>query len=224
MQVIFFHIGDNSNKRLIIRKSSGNIGIGTENPLAGLEIFKGNTNNLALLLKSSGAGWGSGLQFENTSGNKYGIYSGSDGKWHFSHEGQGDRFIVDASGNIGIGTTDTQGFKLGVDGRIAATEVKVATYLKWPDFVFDNNYNLPSLKEVEKHIKEKGYLKNIPSAEEVKKDGFFLGDMDSKLLQKIEELTLYTIEQEKELKNQRVINKNLEERLQKIEAILASKN
>ncbi len=105
-------------------------------------------------------------------------------------------------GNVGIGTKDTKGFKLGVNGKIAATEVKVATYNNWADFVFKKEYKLPTLTEVENHIKEKGHLENIPSAKEVKKDGFFLGQMDAKLLQKIEELTLYTIDQEKKLNTQ----------------------
>lgn len=108
---------------------------------------------------------------------------------------------VFGNGNIGIGTANTQGFKLGVDGKIAATEVKVATYSNWPDYIFNKDYQLPTLKEVEKHIKEKGHLKNIPSAKEVKEnDGIELGEMNRKLLQKIEELTLYTIEQDKQIK------------------------
>ena len=121
--------------------------------------------------------------------------------------------INDDTGNVGIGTTDTQGFKLGVNGKIAATEVKVALYTNWSDFVFEKGYNLPTLKEVEKHIEEKGHLENIPSAEEVAENGFFLGEMDAKLLQKIEELTLYTIEQEKELETQREENKTIKEQL-----------
>ncbi len=110
--------------------------------------------------------------------------------------------VLNKDGNLGIGTTNTKGFKLGVNGKIAATEVKVATYSNWADFVFKKDYNLPTLSEVENHIKENGHLANIPSAAKVKKDGFFLGEMDAKLLQKIEELTLYTIQQEKDLKNQ----------------------
>ena len=74
------------------------------------------------------------------------------------------------------------------------------TLIGWSDFVFFKDYKLPTLKEVENHIKEKGHLKDIPSAKEVEKNGFFLGEMDAKLLQKIEELTLYTIEQEKKIK------------------------
>ncbi len=125
--------------------------------------------------------------------------------------------VIDKNGNVGIGTTDTQGFKLGVNGRIAATEVKVAKYEHWADFVFEEDYDLPTLKEVEKHIEEKGHLENIPSAEEVKKDGFFLGEMDAKLLRKIEELMLYTIEQEKELKKQEVRAKSQQEKMKQLE-------
>ena len=105
-------------------------------------------------------------------------------------------------GNVGIGTSDTKGFKLGVNGKIFANEIKVAIYPNWPDFVFEKTYSLPSLREVENHIKEKGHLKNIPSSKEVEKNGFFLGEMDAKLLQKIEELTLYIIEQEKKFEKQ----------------------
>ncbi|MNF81810.1 hypothetical protein D3C84_641000 [compost metagenome] len=68
----------------------------------------------------------------------------------------------------------------------------------WPDYVFKKEYNLPTLEEVEKHIAVKGHLENIPSEEEVLKNGINLGDMNAKLLQKIEELTLYMIEMKKE--------------------------
>ncbi|WP_303318698.1 DUF4200 domain-containing protein [Flavivirga abyssicola] len=111
----------------------------------------------------------------------------------------GDLILNDYGGNVGIGTTDTKGFRLGVKGDIAAEEVKVALHSNWSDFVFDDDYKLPTLTEVENHISKKGHLKDIPSAEEVNKYGIFLGEMDAKLLQKIEELTLYTIQQEKEI-------------------------
>jgi len=130
-----------------------------------------------------------------------------------------DDEILFIKGNktVGIGTNDTKGFKLGVNGKIAATEVKVATYANWPDFVFKKDYNLPSLKDVENHIKTKGHLANIPSAKQVEKGGFFLGQMDAKLLQKIEELTLYTIQQEKDLEEQDKRNMKQESRMKKLE-------
>ena len=130
-----------------------------------------------------------------------------------------DVMTMSDKGTVGIGTRDTKGFKLGVEGKVAATEVKIATYANWADFVFAKNYQLPSLEEVESHIKEKGHLQNIPSASEVKKEGFFLGEMDAKLLQKIEELTLYTIQQEKEIQQLKKQNKELLKLAKEIEVI-----
>lgn len=103
--------------------------------------------------------------------------------------------------NIGIGTINfidgTDTYRLAVKGAIRAERVKV--YTTWADFVFEKNYSLPSLEEVEKHIQENGHLKDIPSAKEVELNGIELGEMNKKLLQKIEELTLYIIEINKEI-------------------------
>nr|WP_068892974.1 hypothetical protein [Pedobacter panaciterrae] len=99
---------------------------------------------------------------------------------------------IKGNGNIGVGT-ETPTDRLSVNGKIRAHEIKVET-ANWPDYVFAKGYQLPSLKETEQHINEKGHLPGIPSAEEVKANGVDLGDMNAKLLQKIEELTLYLIE------------------------------
>jgi len=119
----------------------------------------------------------------------------------FSWDSYGNRkMILTASGNLGIGITNPQN-KLDVNGTIHSKEVKVDMD-GWSDFVFKKEYNLPTLEEVEKHIKEKGHLENIPSEEEVLKNGINLGEMNTKLLQKIEELTLYSIEQNKKIEVQ----------------------
>ncbi|SCY69892.1 hypothetical protein SAMN02927916_3029 [Flavobacterium anhuiense] len=110
------------------------------------------------------------------------------------------------AGNVGIGTKNPQN-KLDVNGTIHSKEVKVDMD-GWSDFVFKKEYNLPTLLEVEKHINEKGHLENIPSEKEVIKNGINLGEMDAKLLQKIEELTLYVIDLNKKLEEQ---NKELEQ-------------
>ncbi len=101
-------------------------------------------------------------------------------------------------GNVGIGTANTFGYKLAVNGTIGSTEVKVENTSSWPDFVFDNDYELPTLEEVEQHIAENGHLPEIPGEAEVAENGINLGEMNAKLLQKIEELTLYMIEQNKQ--------------------------
>ena len=100
------------------------------------------------------------------------------------------------NGNIGIGTTSPSN-KLSVNGTIRAKEVRVNT--GWSDFVFEEDYALPTLEEVASHIKAHKHLPDIPSAAEVEAEGVELGTISSKLLQKIEELTLYVIEQEKRI-------------------------
>jgi len=119
------------------------------------------------------------------------------------------RMYVTASGNVLINpkivpgghldpaATSYDGGKLQVRGLIRAQEIKVET-TNWPDFVFAKNYQLPSLQTTEQHILANGHLPGIPSAAEVEKDGIALGEMNKKLLQKIEELTLYLIEMKKE--------------------------
>lgn len=118
------------------------------------------------------------------------------------------RMVINGeTGNVGIGTLNPGDWKLAVKGKIRATEVKVET--GWADFVFYEDYDLPTLEDVEMHIKEKGHLKDIPDAKEVEENGILLGEMNAKLLQKIEELTLYTIEQEKKIKQLKTKDKEL---------------
>lgn len=135
------------------------------------------------------------------------------------------RFFIEENGNVGIGTI-TPDSKLAVNGKIHTKEVKV-DLIGWSDFVFYENYDLPTLKEVEDHIKAKGHLKDIPSEKEVVENGIQLGEMNAKLLQKIEELTLYTIQQEKKIqKQEEEINalKDVSKRLEKLEKLLSEKN
>jgi len=122
-----------------------------------------------------------------------------------------NRFTIMDNGNVGIGMMIPDA-KLSVNGTIHSKEVKV-DMIDWSDFVFKKEYNLPTLEEVENQIKEKGHLENIPSEEEVVKNGINLGEMNAKLLQKIEELTLYVIEQNKKLEAYKKNNMNLSNRI-----------
>nr|WP_299067257.1 hypothetical protein [uncultured Allomuricauda sp.] len=139
----------------------------------------------------------------NGSSTGYWIKSGSD--------------IYYDSGNVGIATQNIGNWQLAVGGKIRAEEIKVET--GWADYVFKEGYHLPTLEEVEKHIQEKGHLINIPSAKEVEENGIQLGEMNKLLLEKIEEQTLYILQQQKQIRQQKEKNKSLEGRLVKLEQL-----
>lgn len=118
------------------------------------------------------------------------------------------RFSITRSGNIGIGTDAPQSL-LDVRGKIIADEVEIKVN-KGSDFVFHPEYNLRSLSEIETFVKENKHLPEIPSEKEMQENGLNLNDMQMKLLQKIEELTLYVIEQNKQIAAQNERIKQLE--------------
>ena len=121
------------------------------------------------------------------------------------------RWPIYLSDKVGIATNDIPpGYKLAVDGKVIAEEMKVQVSEQWPDYVFDDSYELKSLAETKRFIEQNGHLPDVPSATEVDENGISLGKMDAKLLRKIEELTLYLIAQDKEIKQ-------LKEKLQQIE-------
>lgn len=94
-------------------------------------------------------------------------------------------------------TVNVSNYKLFVTGGILTEEVRVSLASTWADYVFAKDYKLPTLTELEKQIKIKGHLPNMPSAKEVKENGIELGEMTKMQQEKIEELTLYAIEQNK---------------------------
>jgi hypothetical protein len=180
---------------------SGNIGIGTTIPGGKLDV------NGAVFLKGKSI-----LASDGTSS-----YFQSNAASYFENMGSVSAMIT-ASGNFGIGTTDPKN-KLSVNGTIWAKEVKVSL-TDAADWVFDTNYKLKPLADVEKYIYENKHLPEIPSAEEFRQNDMNVSQMSNKLLQKIEELTLYAIEQQKELDRLKTENekyKSLAERLSAIE-------
>ncbi len=209
-----FHFENQAGESIILGRGNGNIGIGRIDPQTRLDVSGGNIRLSGGKVTQSGdIANDNNAIFINTATNGYGIYSkgGLGNRYAFHFENQAGESIIlgRGNGNIGIGTTSPDA-KLAVNGNIHTKEVKV-DLVGWPDHVFEKSYNLPTLEQVENHIKEKGHLKDIPSAKEVEKDGILLGEMDSKLLQKIEELMLYTIQQQKEIKE-------LKSRLGKLES------
>ncbi len=112
-------------------------------------------------------------------------------------------------GNIGFGTIPDSIYRIQVAGHMRAEEIVVET--GWADFVFDDQYELKSLAEVESFIHANGHLPDIPDGASIESNGLSLGDMSVRFMQKIEELTLYTIDQEKRLDQQdTIINELIE--------------
>ncbi|MDB5014380.1 MAG: hypothetical protein JWQ25_2582 [Daejeonella sp.] len=201
----------------------GNVGIGTTNPQSlltlGNLVPSSSVVNKRLQINGSwvqndGTKQLTAMSFVATSGGNADPFQDIDSEayknWHlasisekgfyaiprfsFIHRGM-EALTINDGGNVGIGTTSATE-KLSVKGKIRAQEIKVEM-TNWSDFVFDKDYKNASLADLEKFITDNHHLPNIPSTAEVQKNGVNLGEMNAKLLQKIEELTLHLIEQNK---------------------------
>ena len=185
-----------SSGNLIMVEGGGNVGVGIS-PSSKLTV-QGPDNN------------GSSATLEvKTSGGQTMLIDGNE----LDVTGTSNTLYINANSNkpVTIGAfTEASGYMLSVSGKIAAEEIRIQTKSAWPDYVFDDNYDLLPLDELEKKIIENKHLPGIPSAEEVAKEGLVVGDMQRKMMEKIEELTLYIIDQQKTITN-------LEERIKSLE-------
>lgn len=214
------------NERVTI-SGSGNVGIGITSPDANAKLdVAGNvriegpgtwTTGASAVCKFGGTGennqlikavYGTGMVFQTFTNNSF-IWQDQNGT---------AKMTLDANvGRLGIGTTAAPTEMLEVNGNVKCASVKIGGWiLEAPDYVFDKSYKLPSLQEVEKKIITDKHLPDVPSAVEMKKKGMDLCQLNMTLLKKVEELTLYAIDQDKKMELQ---NKMIEEQSKKIAAL-----
>ncbi len=218
---------------LVVQSNTGRIGIGTNSPISkldvngqitvsapsgilfyssnkGVQTFKLTNDNLIgvnnIIINDDGVS--EGIDWQN--GRNISMSTVGQGGYNAFRFGTKTSFpYVFEGGNVGIGTTNPKE-KLVVNGKISATEVKVKSTPN-SDYIFEPDYALRPIQEVETFIKAYKHLPDIPSAEEFKQNGVGLGEMDNMLLKKVEELTLYVIELKKENEELKARDKEIDE-------------
>lgn len=201
----------------------GNLGIGTATPLGKVDILAA-TDEVALRLSmpTSEDAAAYDIKWANSNADVVHRIQYSSTYYDFMNVNRATRNVSFNGGNVSIGTTTIPiGYKLAVNGKIIAIEIQVEA--DWADFVFESTYKLMPLKELDNYIQENKHLPEIPTTEEVKENGISIGEMNAKLLQKIEELTLYTIQQQYLINNQQelieVLKSGMETQNKRIEQI-----
>jgi hypothetical protein len=230
-----FSNGGTATNNLVLQSSGSNVGIGTTSPGTTLDVkgvIRSTTGGLQIgkfaipanpqlsigidynVFAGSAIinGWGNSsnpgisVGTTRTDGVAFSVVTGAtlDANWLPSALGN-TAFTVLGNGNVGIGTTNTQGYTFAVNGTAIATSMTVKAYANWPDYVFKKDYQLAPLTDVKTYIDQNHHLPEIPSEEQVAKDGLNLGEMDKVLVKKVEELTLYTIASDKQIKEEQTM-------------------
>lgn len=219
----------NGNASRMVIDNEGKVGIGTTSPKQRLHIYKGSagtfgsftnttamfesdTDNYVSLMspttKPSGITFGN--EFNAASGGVIYNSASTPNGLQFRTNGNTARMSILSNGEVVIGTFESAtGHKLSIDGKVACEEVRVQVSQSWPDYVFKEDYPLNKLDDVQNYIDQYGHLPGVPSAEKVEENGLEVGEMQRIMVEKIEELTLYILEQ-----NERV--KALEEELENL--------
>jgi hypothetical protein len=217
---------------MYLSPTSSFLGIGTTSPGSPLDV-KGTIHDAGTLIvdaQTSGsiAGWFRGV----ASGDANVVVQGDGGSWpafwisgtqtylkigaNGGTEPTQGAINIDGSGHVGINTLNTSSFNFNVNGSAVFDQVTVEVFSSnnpnsspWADYVFDKGYQLPSIYSVADYIKANNHLPGIPTTAEVKKNGLDLGATQAKLLEKIEQLTLYTIDLQKQADQSKTENEML---------------
>jgi hypothetical protein len=213
-----FLLRNNLGDTLVRMRDDGRMGIGYNGSSYGRTLNMGGTGINFYTANEAAFGGAvfptdtSLILWSNSAANNYLVLQPSWGNTGVGTYTPNAKFHVNGAQLIG-GNAEriATGYQLSVAGKIIAEEVKIQLRASWPDYVFGKNYKLMPLDELEESINKNKHLPNIPSAAEVEKDGISLGDMNKRLMEKVEELTLYIIDLNKK-------NNTLAEKVEKLEA------
>jgi hypothetical protein len=145
----------------------------------------------------------------------YWLFRGSDNDMELWGRSLSTRYgphlqIDRANGEVAIGSTFATGYKLSVSGKVICTELRVNLVANWPDYVFKPDYLLLPVEELGEYINANGHLPNVPPASEIEKSGMDVGEMQRLMMEKIEELSLYIVKQQQQIKElQDKVNNNV---------------
>lgn len=195
----------------VYNTNSGNIGIGTTTPESALDVSKflpeasviiHNTGDIGgaafqMIDDHSGSHWKFKSYYVNGGGFKIRDHANANDVIVVQNNARENALYFSSDGNVGIGTTSPAS-DLAVNGKITCKEVEV-TLDGWPDYVFEKDYNLMSLYDLEKFITTNKHLPGIPSENEMIKNGMSIGATNKMLMEKVEELTLHVIELQKQI-------------------------
>ncbi|WP_421876549.1 hypothetical protein [Marinoscillum sp.] len=196
----------------LVLRSNGRVGVGVKAPESMLHVAGAGSSSSGLKLSNGNNAQFNMYMVDNSGTSDVILTRVGTGGAEMRMLPNGDVVLAE-KGGVSVGTRDLpSGYKLSVDGKAIMEEVKVELSGSWPDYVFSPGYQLRSLEETKAFIDQNHRLPNMPSAKEVAEEGISLGEMNAKLLEKIEELTLLLIEERKSrLAREEELTKRIEE-------------
>jgi hypothetical protein len=240
-EYLAFNVGDNGNTNDVHALTSekmrittnGYVGIANTNPLDRFDITGTSSGNAGRVMIGDGGNINPYMRFYRWTGTgslyfQVSIVDGVDAQGAMSFQtggggaaigsdAQTTRMIITQPGNVGIGTINPGSYKLAVEGNIHSQAVQVDMN-GWSDYVFESSYQLPTLTSVKNYIDQNHHLPDMPSAADVEKNGINVGETEKLLTKKVEELTLYLIEKDKENNELKERLKEQDDRIAKLEA------
>ena len=206
----FYHAGSK-----MTLTTDGKLGLGTTDPQDLLHL--NSATNTSLRIEGGTNGYANIRLRSGSDTSPYGWEIWTDPTHNFlDFFHSGSRMTLLKNGHLGIGTSNP-GSKLTVNGDIHAKEVRVDLNVPGPDYVFAEDYDLPTLESIESYIRENKHLPEVPSAKEMEANGIDVGVMNMLLLKKVEELTLHLIELKRENKKIKEVNDFILQRIKELE-------